>query len=88
MVSLHGGTNSKSKSNYYNDMQRRLKKSLLITFMLKAQALNIPALNVPFLKELLFDKTREFKGAYGYYNKGHIELLKHYGDPDDLISDH
>ena len=69
-------------------MTRRLKKSLLITFMLKAQALNINALNVPFLKELLFDKTREFKGTYGYFNKGHIELMKYYGDPDELIGDH
>ena len=45
-------------------------------------------LNLSFLKELLFDSTREFKGTYGYFNKGHLELLKAYGDPDTLIIDH
>lgn len=85
MVSLPGGNNSTSKSNYYKDMQRRLKKSLLITFILKAQALNISSLNSPFLKELLYEKTSEFKGTYGYFNKGHIEIMKYYGDPDELI---
>lgn len=45
-------------------------------------------LNLSFLKELLFDSTREFKGTYGYFNKGHLELLKAYGDPENLIIDH
>ena len=45
-------------------------------------------LNLSFLKELLFDSTREFKATYGYFNKGHLELLKAYGDPDSLIIDH
>lgn len=50
--------------------------------------MNITELNNPFLKDLLFDKTREFKGTYGYFNKGHVELMKHYGDPDFLIEHH
>ena len=42
-------------------------------------------LDVPFLKDLLFEKTREFKGTYGYFNKGHLALLQAYGDPESLI---
>ena len=51
------------------------------------QELGLPQLNNNFLRELIFEKTREFKGVYGYFNKGHIELLKAYGDPDTLIAD-
>lgn len=49
------------------------------------QALELPQLNNNFLRELVFEKTREFKGIYGYFNKGHLELLKVYGEPDTLI---
>ena len=51
------------------------------------QALGLPQLSNNFLRELVLEKTREFKGVYGYFNKGHIELLKAYGDPDSLIVD-
>ena len=69
-------------------MLRRHKKSLVITHLLKLQALNIVPINDPFLKELLFEKVSEFKGTYGYFNKGHLELLKFYGDEQALIERH
>ena len=31
---------------------------------------------------------KEFKGTYGYFNKGHVELLKIYGEPESLIMEH
>jgi len=68
-------------------MQRRLRKSLIITLLLRLQALNVDSLNKTFLKTLLFEKTVEFKATFGYFNKGHLELLKYYGDPDQLILD-
>ena len=49
--------------------------------------MNISELNLAFLKNLLFEKTKEFKATYGYFNKGHLELLKGYGDPETLIVD-
>ena len=60
---------------------RRHKKSLIIDFLLKVQALGLATINEIFLKDLLFDKTKEFKSYYGYFNKGHIEMMKPYGDP-------
>ena len=51
------------------------------------QALGLPQLNNNFLRELVLEKTREFKGVYGYFNKGHIELLIASGAPDTLILD-
>ena len=68
-------------------MLRRHKKSLAITILIKIQALDLPQLNANFLRELVLEKTREFKGIYGYFNKGHIELLKPYGDPETLITE-
>lgn len=47
----------------------------------------MPIINAIFLKELLYEKTKEFKGIYGYFNKGHVELLKPYGDPESLIAE-
>ena len=39
------------------------------------------------MRELVLEKTREFKGIYGYFNKGHIELLKPYGEPESIIAE-
>ena len=68
-------------------MLRRHKKSLAITILIKIQALNLPKINTNFLRELVLEKTREFKGIYGYFNKGHIELLKPYGEPESIIAE-
>ena len=43
-------------------------------------------INEVFLRDLLFDKMRDFKGTYGYFNKGHVELSKPYGELESLIS--
>lgn len=69
-------------------MLRRHKKSLAITHLLKLQALNLDIINETFLKEALFERIKEFKGLYGYFNKGHLELLKYYGDVDGLVEEH
>jgi len=66
-------------------MLRKHRKSLAITHLLKLQALSIKDINAIFLKELTFEKTREFKSIYGYFNKGHLEILKYYGDVQTLI---
>ena len=66
-------------------MLRKHRKSLAITHLLKLQALNIKDINSVFLKDLTFEKTREFKGIYGYFNKGHLEILKYYGEVQKLI---
>ena len=65
---------------------RRLKKSLIITLLLRIQNLHISAWTDPF-KLLLFEKLREFKELFQYFNKGMIELLKYYGDVDTLIAE-
>ena len=50
--------------------------------------MGLPAINDTFLRDLLFDKMREFKGTYGYFNKGHVEICKPYGDLESLVSEH
>merc|ERR1712176_352906 len=80
--------NSLKGSNYHKEMQRRHKKSLAITHLIKLQALQIKSINAAYLKEMTLDRTREFKGIYGYFNKGHLELLRCYGDEQDLINRH
>ena len=85
MASLKG---SMGKASYQKEMARRHKKSLVITLLLKIQALGLPSINSAFLRDLIFEKTSEFKGIYGYFNKGHLELLKTYGEPDTLIADY
>lgn len=66
-------------------MQRKHKKSLIICLLLKIQSLGLSVINDGFLRELLFEKMVEFKSVYGYFNKGHLELLKAYGDQETLI---
>ena len=78
-IGIAGKKNSK-------ETLRRLKKSLLITVLLRIQNLHIGAWTDAF-KSLLFEKTKEFKGLFQYFNKGMLELLKYYGDPDSLIID-
>lgn len=39
------------------------------------------------MKDCLLDKLRESHQIYAYFNKGMIELLKYYGDPEQLIVD-
>ena len=63
-----------------------MKKSLIITLLLRIQNLHISAWTDPF-RDILFEKLKEFKGLYQYFNKGMLELLKYYGDPDTLITD-
>lgn len=82
-----GVAGSTAKVNPQKDMLRRHKKSLVIIFLIKVQALGLPPLNHNFLRELVLEKTKEFKGIYGYFNKGHVELLRAYGDPEQLILD-
>ena len=84
-VSLNGSL--KSSSNYNKEMLRRHKKSLIIIHLLKMQGLGIHAISSLFLKELTFEKTREFKAIFGYFNKGHLELLRFYGEPETLIAE-
>lgn len=66
-------------------MQRKHKKSLIICLLIKIQQLSLGVINDGFLRDLLFEKMAEFKGIYGYFNKGHLELLKLYGDQETLI---
>ena len=36
-------------------------------------------------KQTLFMKVSESKQVYGYFNKGMLELLKYYGQPETVI---
>ena len=81
-IGIAGTTGKKTQK----DVLRRLKKSLIITLLLRIQNLHISAWTDPF-KDLLFEKLREFKELFQYFNKGMLELLKYYGDPDTLISE-
>ena len=82
MASLSGSM----KLHQPKDIQRRHRKSLNITFLLRVQSLNLTVINEVFLRDLLFDKMRDFKGTYGYFNKGHVDLSKPYGELESLIS--
>lgn len=58
-IGLSNSTGKRSSK----EVVRRLKKSLIVTLLLRIQNLHISAWTDPF-KELLFEKLKEFKGIY------------------------
>ena len=40
----------------------------------------------PF-KDILLQQAKEFKELFQYFNKGHLEMMKYYGDVDSLIAE-
>ena len=40
----------------------------------------------PF-KDVLLQQAKEFKELFQYFNKGHLEMMKYYGNVDTLIAE-
>ena len=68
------------------EIARRFQKSLLVQMLLKIQSIDCKELNDNGFRHELFMKVTESKSVYGYFNKGMVELLKYYGEPEVVIA--
>lgn len=69
-----------------DDINNRLKKSQIITMLLKIQNLRQDDVNNA-MRDMLLGAQKQYKDQnYGYVNNGIMAVLKYWGDPDLLFN--